>query len=88
MTFYIEVNKLRQCNYERIEWYSGDPNGAYARLTMEVNDKSLHLTKKGDVVIHGPQKVFINETQLRDNTFGITYHKCHFLWLSQSYIYQ
>ncbi len=86
MLFWGEATKLRQCNYDHVEWFSGDPNGAHSRLTMEIKENGA-INNKGDKFAFGPIKVYINEYQLRNNTFAVVYHDCHWFWLSQSVFY-
>lgn len=86
LLFWGEAQKLRECQYDHTEWFSGDPNGAHSRLTIEVKGKPV-ISKKGDTFEYGPIKVYINEVQLRNNTFAVVYHRCHAVWLSQSTFY-
>ena len=89
LDFWYKTQRLRSsCNYDHVEWFSGDPNGAYSRLTMQVPAKTEGvILKQNDEYVFGPNRVFINETQLRTNTFAIAYHDCHWGWLSKSILY-
>lgn len=88
MDFWYKARRLRSgCNYDHVEWFSGDPDGAHSRLTMTAPSNEGVILKQGEEYVFGPNRVFINETQLRTNTFAIAYHDCHPLWLSESILY-
>ncbi len=74
--------RLRSCAVDRIEWYLGAPR---ARALVDV----IFVDGSGIAAedIFGPFVLPMNDTQLRNRSHAVIFHRCHRFWLTQTRLF-
>lgn len=83
--FWGSFEKLRDCTFEDLKFYLGDPT-ASARADFEFEEVAS-VRHQGDENF-GPWLVQLTPDQLTNRSFAVAKHKCHPLWLTETIFYQ
>lgn len=73
--------KNRRCDFIRIAWYKSD-----GRIMVPVNLEFIERPKLRypGIFTFGPWKVNLTFNEVVNYSSAIVYHKCHFLWETQT----
>ena len=84
VAFNGEADKLRDCKFEKIEWYY---TSGYNSVLVPIQTSDQTLTISPGIFLFGPWKIKLTEEQLRKNSYAIVYHSCHPGWLTETKFY-
>jgi hypothetical protein len=76
--------KVRQCAFERIEWYIGSED-AYSRVAVSFEERSK-ARPDGDLSF-GPWLIRMTPEEVLHRSFAVVVHRCHPLWLTETRFY-
>jgi hypothetical protein len=74
--FFGVSEKVRDCSFERIEWFIGDPLGGM-RSPVQVIFLDRDKLRPAAPFEFGPWGVRLSEETLREGSFAEVYHDCH-----------
>jgi len=80
-----QAARRRACSFQRLEWRLGDDRAfSVVDLVFEEGAKV-----RGDGTFEfGPWLLHLSPDQLRKRSYAIVYHRCHWLWLTQTRFYR
>jgi len=79
--FWGSSNKLRECRFDRIEWWEDDGEGRSVRVPIETTIAPVRgegPSKWGPYKIKRPADILLNRTH------AYSYHDCHWGWMTRT----
>jgi hypothetical protein len=82
--FYGVAKKLRNCSFDRIEWWL-EKDGIASRVSVIFYDAAV-IRRAGEFRF-GPWGVQMRRKDLMENSWATVYHRCHRLYLTATHFY-
>jgi len=82
--FYGHAKKLRNCSFERVEWYLTE-GGMSSRIDITFYETGK-VRRPGEFSF-GPWGIMTTRKELMENSWALVYHKCHPLFLTVTHFY-
>lgn len=76
------AHKRRSCDFLRLEWFYGDPNGLAVRVPVEFRE-GTKLRDEGWFDF-GPWLLSLRAEFVEGQSYALVYHRCHPLWVTVS----
>ncbi len=85
----FSFTKLRECAPAGVNWFIGEPGGAYRQIELISNrpPDAPPINRSLGFHVSVPYKVDVAPAVLRDQGFASVYSNCHPLWVTRSVIY-